>query len=65
MVQKILFVDDDPNMQKMVELFMRKSKHQLSSAINGRSALKILEKNSFDFRSSAFGFSGIWSARTC
>ena len=48
MVRKILFVDDDPNMQKMVELFIRKSKHQLSCAKNGRSALKILETNKFD-----------------
>ena len=48
MVRKILFVDDDPNMQKMVELFIRKSKHQLSCAKNGRSALKILENNKFD-----------------
>ena len=45
---KILYVDDDPNMLKMVELFMRKSKYELSSAINGRSALKLLEKNKYD-----------------
>jgi len=47
-VFKILYVDDDPNMQKMVELFMRKSKYNLSSAKNGRSALKMLENNSYD-----------------
>ena len=45
---KILYVDDDPNMQKMVELFMRRSKHVLNSAKNGRSALKLLENNSYD-----------------
>ena len=48
MERNILFVDDDPNMLKMVELFMRKSKHKLSCAKNGRSALKILEKDNFD-----------------
>ena len=46
--RNILFVDDDPNMQKMVELFMRKSKHKLSCAKNGRSALKYMENNNFD-----------------
>ena len=45
---KILYVDDDPNMQKMVELFMRKSEHKLYCAKNGRSALKLIEKNSYD-----------------
>jgi DNA-binding response OmpR family regulator len=47
-VLKILYVDDDPNMQKMVELFMRKSKYELYVAKNGRSALKLLEKNTYD-----------------
>jgi two-component system, NtrC family, response regulator HydG len=47
-VLKILYVDDDPNMQKMVELFMRKSRHELTIAKNGRSALKFLEKNLYD-----------------
>ena len=45
---KILYVDDDPNMQKLVELFMRKSKYELDSAKNGRSALKLLDKNKYD-----------------
>lgn len=44
----ILFVDDDPHMQKMVELFMRNSPHRLTCARNGRSALKMLVNNSFD-----------------
>lgn len=45
---RILYVDDDLNMQKMVELFMRKSNHSLSTAKNGRSALKMLENNQYD-----------------
>jgi len=47
-VLKILYVDDDPNMQKLIELFMRKSKYQLDSAKNGRTALKLLASNTYD-----------------
>lgn len=45
---KILFVDDDPNIQKMVEIFLRNKNYEITFAINGRSALKIFNTGSFD-----------------
>jgi CheY-like chemotaxis protein len=45
---KILFVDDDPNIHKMVELFMRSEGYKITFAKNGRSALKFFELDIFD-----------------
>lgn len=47
-MKKILFVDDDVNMQKMVEIFLRGQGVHLEFASNGRSALHKLGKNEFD-----------------
>lgn len=48
MAHKILFVDDDPNIQRMVEIFLRDSGYQITFAKNGRSALKFIENEPFD-----------------
>lgn len=48
MGNKILFVDDDPNIQKMVEIFLRGEGHKITFAKNGRSALKFFERDLFD-----------------
>ena len=45
---KILFVDDDPNIQKMVEIFLRNQDYQITFAKNGRSALKFFEADSYN-----------------
>jgi CheY-like chemotaxis protein len=47
-MKKILFVDDDPSMHKMVDLFLRNSDYELSWAKNGRSALKMMKDMNFD-----------------
>jgi len=45
---RLLLVDDDPNMQRMVALFLNKSSYELEIAGNGRKALELLDKNKFD-----------------
>ncbi|HHM01836.1 MAG TPA: response regulator [Caldithrix abyssi] len=47
-MKKILFVDDDPNMHRMVELFLRSAGVELIFAGNGRSAIKHMENHRFD-----------------
>ncbi|HED11361.1 MAG TPA: response regulator [Caldithrix abyssi] len=47
-MKKILFVDDDPNMHRMVELFLRSAGVELVFAGNGRSAIKHMENHTFD-----------------
>ncbi len=44
----ILFVDDDPNMRRMVELFLKNQDVLLECAGNGRAALKYTETQNFD-----------------
>ena len=44
----ILFVDDDPNMRRMVELFLKNQDVLLRCAGNGRVALKYIETQNFD-----------------
>ncbi|KAA3615720.1 MAG: response regulator [Calditrichaeota bacterium] len=48
MSNKILFVDDDPNIQKMVEIFLRDQNYQITYAKNGRSALRFFEKEKYN-----------------
>jgi len=48
MGNKILFVDDDPNIQKMVEIFLRNENYNITFAKNGRSALKYFEADIYD-----------------
>lgn len=48
MHKNILFVDDDPNFQKMIEIFLRNTGYKLSFAKNGRSALKMYQEGTFD-----------------
>ena len=45
---KILFVDDDPNFQKMVEIFLRNNSYDISFAKNGRSALHLIQQHVYD-----------------
>lgn len=45
---RLLLVDDDPNMQRMVALFLNKNSYKLDIADNGRSALVRLEKQKYD-----------------
>lgn len=44
----ILFVDDDPNIRRMVELFLKGRNVELQCAGNGRSALKYLDQKEYD-----------------
>lgn len=48
MGSKILFVDDDPNIQRMVEIFLRQQNYQITFAKNGRSALKYFDAAKYD-----------------
>jgi DNA-binding response OmpR family regulator len=45
---RLLLVDDDPNMQRMVTLFLNKNSIELDIADNGRSALNRLDKQKYD-----------------
>jgi DNA-binding NtrC family response regulator len=45
---RLLLVDDDPNMQRMVALFLNKKNYDLEIAGNGRKALDLLDNNKFD-----------------
>lgn len=47
-MNKILIVDDDPEINKMVQILLRKNKYVVSSAFSGTEALLLLEKESFD-----------------
>jgi len=46
--KQLLLVDDDPNMQRMVALFLKKNNYDLDIAANGRMALKNLEDSDYD-----------------
>ena len=45
---QLLLVDDDPNMQRMVALFLNKKNFDLEIAGNGRKALEMLDSNKYD-----------------
>lgn len=45
---RLLLVDDDPNMQRMVALFLNKKNYELEISSNGRKALEMLDKNKYD-----------------
>ena len=45
---RLLLVDDDPNMQRMVALFLNKKNYNLEIAGNGRKALDLLDKNKYE-----------------
>lgn len=47
-MKKVLFVDDDINMHKMVNLFLKESNFEVTAAKNGRSALKLFQKYAYD-----------------
>lgn len=45
---RLLLVDDDPNMQRMVALFLNRNNYNLDIAGNGRKALEQMEKTKYD-----------------
>ena len=47
-MNKILIVEDDPKINKMVQTLLRKNKYVVSSAFSGTEALLLLEKESFN-----------------
>jgi CheY-like chemotaxis protein len=44
----VLFVDDDLNIQKMVNIFLRNENFKVTFAVNGRAALRAFETKTFD-----------------
>ena len=46
--KKILLVDDDPNMLRLMELYLQPDSFQINTANNGRKALSLLKKEKFD-----------------
>jgi len=44
----VLLVDDDPNLQRMVSIFLEKASIDLDVASNGRLALNKLDKKKYD-----------------
>lgn len=47
-MNKILIVEDDPQINKMVQTLLRKNKYAAAAAFSGTEALLLLEKESFD-----------------
>ncbi|MBV4419301.1 response regulator transcription factor [Clostridium tyrobutyricum] len=47
-MNKILIVEDDPEINKMVQTLLRKNKYESAAAFSGTEALLLLEKESFD-----------------
>lgn len=47
-MKKILVVEDDPKINKMVQTLLRKNEYEVVAAFSGTEALLLLEKESFD-----------------
>ncbi|AKN29927.1 XRE family transcriptional regulator [Clostridium carboxidivorans P7] len=47
-MNKILVVEDDPKINKMVQTLLRKNEYEVVAAFSGTEALLLLEKESFD-----------------
>ena len=45
---KILLVDDDPHMQRLISIFLKKKPFELDKAGNGRIALRKIETQTYD-----------------
>ena len=45
---KIMLVDDDPNMLRLMEFYLQTESYHLTKAINGRKALALLKEEEFD-----------------
>jgi len=45
---KLLLVDDDPNMRRLITLMFKSSKIQLEAAASARTALRKLKDNTYD-----------------
>ncbi len=45
---KVLFVDDDPHMHRIVNILLEKENFALEFARNGRIALHLIEQNKYD-----------------
>lgn len=46
--KKVLIVDDDPNQIKLIKIYLKKFTLEITTAPNGRHALRILSENQFD-----------------
>ncbi|WP_406542164.1 response regulator transcription factor [Clostridium ljungdahlii] len=47
-MNKILIVEDDPKINKMVQTLLKKNEYEVVAAFSGTEALLLLEKESFD-----------------
>jgi two-component system response regulator AtoC len=45
---KIILVDDDPNMLRLMEFYLQSEPYEITTAINGKKALSLLQKEKFD-----------------
>jgi len=45
---RILVVDDDPNMIKLIQFYLLKENYEITSCTKGKEALSILEKENFE-----------------
>ncbi len=45
---RILVVDDDPNMIKLIQFYLLKENYEITSCTKGQEALSILEKENFE-----------------
>jgi len=45
---RILVVDDDPNMIKLIQFYLLKDKYEITPCTKGQDALSILKKDQFD-----------------
>jgi len=45
---KILLVDDDPHMQRLISIFLKKRPYEIDKAGNGRVALRKIETQTYD-----------------
>ena len=46
--KRILIADDDPDIVDLLEAYYRKKGHEVSSATNGKDALRCIESGNFD-----------------
>jgi len=45
---KILFVDDDENLCELAARFLRQADHLVTTALNGKEAMRLVQHDSFD-----------------
>jgi DNA-binding NtrC family response regulator len=45
---KIILVDDDPNMLRLMEFYLQSEPYHITTAVNGKKAFSLLQKEKFD-----------------